>query len=125
MATVLKARGYRTGAFVGAFVLDARFGLNRGFDEYDDRVDTLTRGFLGLTVACARCHDHKFDPISTRDYYALAGVFASTVAAPRPLADVDPRAETRCRSSRARSATETFTAGAPTASHPIRPQSWL
>ena len=36
------------------------------------------RGFLGLTVACARCHDHKFDPISTKDYYALAGVFAST-----------------------------------------------
>jgi hypothetical protein len=47
-------------------------------DELDDRVDTLARGFLGLTVACARCHDHKFDPIPTRDYYALAGVFAST-----------------------------------------------
>jgi hypothetical protein len=47
-------------------------------DEWDDRVDTLTRGFLGLTVACARCHDHKFDPIPTRDYYSLAGVFAST-----------------------------------------------
>ena len=47
-------------------------------DEWEDRVDTVTRGFLGLTVACARCHDHKFDPISTEDYYALAGVFAST-----------------------------------------------
>ena len=47
-------------------------------DELDDRVDTLTRGFLGLTVACARCHDHKFDPIPTRDYYSLAGIFAST-----------------------------------------------
>src|SRR5262249_20099908 len=45
--------------------------------------------------ACARCHDHKFDPISSRDYYALAGVFASTVAAPRPTADVDPQVETR------------------------------
>ena len=44
-------------------------------DELDDRVDTLTRGFLGLTVACARCHDHKFDPIPTQDYYSLAGVF--------------------------------------------------
>ena len=43
--------------------------------ELDDRVDTLGRGFLGLTVACARCHDHKFDPITTQDYYALAGVF--------------------------------------------------
>jgi hypothetical protein len=37
-------------------------------DEYDDRIDTLCRGILGLTVACARCHDHKFDPISTQDY---------------------------------------------------------
>ena len=44
-------------------------------DELDDRVDTLTRGFLGLTVACARCHDHKFDPIPQQDYYSLAGVF--------------------------------------------------
>ncbi len=47
-------------------------------DEWEDRVDTVTRSFLGLTVACARCHDHKFDPITTRDYYGLAGVFAST-----------------------------------------------
>jgi mono/diheme cytochrome c family protein len=47
-------------------------------DEWEDRVDTVTRTTLGLTVACARCHDHKFDPISQRDYYALAGVFAST-----------------------------------------------
>ena len=47
-------------------------------DEWEDRVDTVTRTTLALTVACARCHDHKFDPISTRDYYALAGVFAST-----------------------------------------------
>ena len=47
-------------------------------DEWEDRVDTVTRTMLGLTVACARCHDHKFDPITQRDYYALAGVFAST-----------------------------------------------
>jgi len=47
-------------------------------DERHDRVDAVARGFLGLTVACARCHDHKFDPITTRDYYGLAGVFAST-----------------------------------------------
>jgi hypothetical protein len=46
--------------------------------EWEDRVDTVTRTFLGLTVACARCHDHKFEPITTSDYYALAGVFAST-----------------------------------------------
>jgi cytochrome c553 len=46
--------------------------------ELDDRIDTLTRGFLGLTVSCARCHDHKFDPISQSDYYSLAGVFQSS-----------------------------------------------
>src|SRR4051812_49379658 len=47
-------------------------------DEWEDRVDTVCRSFLGLTVACARCHDHKFDPITMTDYYGLAGVFAST-----------------------------------------------
>ena len=47
-------------------------------EEWDDRVDTLTRTFLGLTVSCARCHDHKFDPIPTQDYYSIAGVIAST-----------------------------------------------
>src|SRR6266850_2285046 len=47
-------------------------------DEWEDRVDTVCRSFLGLTVACARCHDHKFDPITMADYYGLAGVFAST-----------------------------------------------
>ncbi|MFT5524459.1 MAG: mono/diheme cytochrome c family protein, partial [Pirellulaceae bacterium] len=44
-------------------------------DELDDRVDTLSRGLLGLTVACARCHDHKYDPIPTRDYYSLASAY--------------------------------------------------
>ena len=47
-------------------------------DERHDRVDAVTRGFLGLTVACARCHDHKYDPIPTTDYYAMAGVFLNT-----------------------------------------------
>ena len=58
-------------------------------DEWDERLDTVTRGLLGLTVACARCHDHKFDPIGTADYYALAGVFASTQLADRPLIETD------------------------------------
>jgi mono/diheme cytochrome c family protein/cytochrome c553 len=52
----------------------------------DDRVDATTRGFLGLTVACAQCHDHKFDPIPTKDYYSLQGVFASTQMNEVPLA---------------------------------------
>ncbi|QDU92925.1 DUF1553 domain-containing protein [Lignipirellula cremea] len=56
-------------------------------DELDDRIDTLTRGFLGLTVSCARCHDHKFDPIPTRDYYSLAGIFKSSPLANVPLAE--------------------------------------
>ena len=56
-------------------------------------MDAVSRGLLGLTVGCARCHDHKFDPILTKDYYALAGVFASTTAAPRPIADVDKETE--------------------------------
>ena len=47
-------------------------------DERHDRVDVVSRGFLGLTVGCARCHNHKYDPIPTKDYYAMAGVFAST-----------------------------------------------
>src|SRR5262249_9060775 len=54
-------------------------------DEWEDRVDVVGRGLLGLTLACARCHDHKFDPIPTEDYYALAGVFASTRMYNRPL----------------------------------------
>ncbi|MCA8997391.1 MAG: PSD1 domain-containing protein [Planctomycetaceae bacterium] len=56
-------------------------------DEWEDRVDVVSRGLLGLTVACARCHDHKFDPIPTEDYYALAGVFASSEMWNRPMED--------------------------------------
>ncbi|EDY17279.1 protein of unknown function DUF1549 [Chthoniobacter flavus Ellin428] len=47
-------------------------------DLIDDRIDTYSKAFLAMTVACARCHDHMFDPIPTKDYYALHGVFAST-----------------------------------------------
>jgi len=46
-------------------------------EEWEERIDAVGRTFLGLTISCARCHDHKFDPIDSRDYYALAGVFAS------------------------------------------------
>ena len=47
-------------------------------ETLSDRVDTFSRAFLGLTAACSRCHDHKFDPITTKDYYALAGIFKNT-----------------------------------------------
>ena len=55
-------------------------------DERHDRVDVVSRGFLGLTVGCARCHDHKYDPIPTNDYYSLAGVFLNTTYHEYPLA---------------------------------------
>jgi hypothetical protein len=64
-------------------------------DDWDERIDAVSRGLLGMTVACARCHDHKFDPIPTKDYYGLAGVFASTMRAERPTFDVDPQVESR------------------------------
>ncbi len=55
-------------------------------EELDDRVDVVSRAFLGLTVSCARCHDHKFDPIPTRDYYSLAGLFYGTNLTTAPIA---------------------------------------
>jgi hypothetical protein len=64
-------------------------------DDWDERIDAVSRGLLGMTVACARCHDHKFDPIPTKDYYGLAGVFASSMRAERPTFDVDPVIESR------------------------------
>ncbi|MGH9721743.1 MAG: PSD1 and planctomycete cytochrome C domain-containing protein [Bryobacteraceae bacterium] len=63
------------------------YGLRPEFQ--DDRVDATTRGFLALTVACAQCHDHKFDPIPTQDYYSLQGVFQSTEYFETPIAAVD------------------------------------
>lgn len=48
-------------------------------DVTDDQIDVVTRGLLGLTVSCSRCHDHKFDPIPTKDYYALYGVFRNSI----------------------------------------------
>jgi hypothetical protein len=56
-------------------------------ETLDDRVDTFSRAFLGLTVSCARCHDHKFDPIPTQDYYSIAGVFNNMREGETPLVD--------------------------------------
>jgi hypothetical protein len=63
---------------VGPKVLANRDVEQRKMDVVDDQVDTIGRAFLGLTLGCARCHDHKFDPIPTTDYYALAGILTST-----------------------------------------------
>src|SRR5207237_5189641 len=63
-------------AAMGFLTLGRRF-LNNQADIIDDRIDVVCRGLMALTVGCARCHDHKFDPIPTQDYYSLYGVFAS------------------------------------------------
>ncbi|MGB8169300.1 MAG: PSD1 and planctomycete cytochrome C domain-containing protein [Chthoniobacteraceae bacterium] len=65
----------------GFLTLGRRF-LNSQPDIIDDRIDVVCRGLMGLSVGCARCHDHKFDPIPTKDYYALYGVFASSMERP-------------------------------------------
>jgi mono/diheme cytochrome c family protein len=62
-------------------------------DERHDRVDVTTRGFMGLTVGCARCHDHKYDPIGTHDYYAIAGIFNNANYYEYPVADSATAAE--------------------------------
>jgi hypothetical protein len=61
---------------LGFLTLGERF-MGMQNDIINDRIDVVTKGFLGLTVSCARCHDHKFDPIPTKDYYSLHGIFAS------------------------------------------------
>ena len=63
---------------LGPMALAQRDPVQKKYDVVDEQIDTLSKAFLGLTVACARCHDHKFDPILTTDYYALAGILAST-----------------------------------------------
>jgi mono/diheme cytochrome c family protein len=64
-------------AALGFLTVGERF-QNRN-DVINDRIDAVTKGFLGLTVSCARCHDHMFDPIPTADYYSLHGVFNSVI----------------------------------------------
>jgi hypothetical protein len=75
-------------AAMGYLTLGPRF-LQNIHDIIDDRLDTLGRGMMGLTISCARCHDHKFDPIPTRDYYSLYGVFASSTEKLVPTVDVE------------------------------------
>ena len=63
-------------AALGFLTVGRKF--NNSHDDVDDKIDAVTRGFVGLTVACARCHDHKYDAIPTEDYYSLYGVFNSS-----------------------------------------------
>ncbi len=63
---------------IGTRTLNEPSGLQFELDTVDEQINATSLGFLGLTVACARCHDHEYDPIPQRDYYALAGIFRST-----------------------------------------------
>ncbi|HEY1598509.1 MAG TPA: PSD1 and planctomycete cytochrome C domain-containing protein [Pirellulales bacterium] len=65
-------------AAMGFLTVGRRFS-NNIHDIIDDRIDVVTRGVMGLTLTCARCHDHKYDPLPTDDYYSLYGVFASSI----------------------------------------------
>jgi hypothetical protein len=71
----LKGTGFLGGA---PWIWDQAEPIQGRADERNERIDAVTRGFLGMTVACARCHDHKYDPILAKDYYALGGIFASS-----------------------------------------------
>ena len=63
---------------LGVKDVNQRFKVRFEMDNVDEQIDVVSRSVIGLTVSCARCHDHKFDPIPTTDYYALAGIFTST-----------------------------------------------
>lgn len=81
---------YKNRAALGLFALGPVYYQDNGekekamADEWDDRVDVLMRGTQGLTIVCARCHDHKYDPLTMKDYYGLTGVFASSDYVERP-----------------------------------------
>ncbi|MBX3401618.1 MAG: PSD1 domain-containing protein [Gemmataceae bacterium] len=63
---------------LGVKDVNQRFKVRFLMDNVDEQIDAVTRSVLGLTVSCARCHDHKFDPVPQADYYAMAGIFTST-----------------------------------------------
>jgi mono/diheme cytochrome c family protein len=83
----------KTAAGLGLYSLSPEF--------QDDRVDVTTRGFLGLTVACATCHNHKFDPIPQTDYYSILGIFNNTKMNEYPIASEDVVKEYKARKKKA------------------------
>jgi len=74
---------------IGTKILAEKDPVKKRADIVDEQIDTMGRVFLGLALGCARCHDHKFDPVSERDYYALAGIFHSTAIEDRELKTPD------------------------------------
>lgn len=79
-------------AAMGFLTLGRRF-LGVKHDIIDDRIDVVSRGMLGLTVSCARCHDHKYDPIPTADYYSLYGVFRNCAEQLVPAVEEEGRGD--------------------------------
>jgi hypothetical protein len=82
----------RSLAALGFVTLGRRF-LGNTHDIIDDRIDVVTRGTMAMTVQCARCHDHKYDPIPQADYYSLYGIFASCSDKELPIAKATPEFE--------------------------------
>lgn len=83
----------RSAAAAMGFLTVGRRFLGVTHDIIDDRIDVVTRGTMGMTVACARCHDHKYDPIPTADYYSLYGVFLNCTERLVPIAEPAARDE--------------------------------
>ncbi len=81
----------------GPWVWDQAEPVQGRADERNERVDAVSRGLLGMTVACARCHNHKYDPITQRDYYAMVGIFASSTYKEYPVATAAETAEWQAR----------------------------
>ena len=85
---------------IGTKVLAEKDPVKKRADIVDEQIDTLGRAIMAMTLGCSRCHDHKFDPIPTSDYYALAGIFHSTKIEDRPLETPEIKAANAARDAR-------------------------
>ena len=85
---------------IGTKILAEKDPIKKRADIVDEQIDTMGRVFLALSLGCARCHDHKFDPVSERDYYALAGIFHSTTIENRELVSPESAAVRKKRHAR-------------------------
>ena len=86
----------------GPWVWDQAEPMQGRADERNERVDAVTRGMLGLTVACARCHNHKYDPIAQKDYYKVVSIFASSTYKEYPVVSPLPQTPTTRKSEEAK-----------------------